>query len=237
MPRDVLQGARLREFLAQNRHYIGFGRLVLNDILHYLSPDCAIVHLSDASGRIVMTMATGEPVDDSLFQVGASLDESSVGTTAVALALRHKEPMAICGSEHFWRPLHDWNCFASPVVSCGNRLLGCVSISCPAGTYQGDKLAVSSLLARQIENLLSDSISAERSRPRKSSSTTLPQLLTGRQQAVLSLFARGMSYKEVGRKLGISPKTVEGHLNAICSKFELKTRRECIGKAIELGLL
>lgn len=235
-PRDVLQGRRLQEFLARYRHYTGFARLAMTGIAHYLS-EGTIVHFTDAGGRIVL--ASGEQVDGDLFEVGTSLNEASVGTTAVSLALRYKEPVAICGAEHFWPRLHDWSCFASPVVSYDNRLLGCVTISCPAAGYQGDKLAVSSLLARQIETLMSDSEAVERARARKGAVSPAPaaNLLTGRQQAVLSLFARGLSYKEVGRRLGISPKTVEGHLNAICDKFELKTRRECISKAVELGLL
>lgn len=62
--------------------------------------------------------------------------------------------------------------------------------------------------------------------------------LTARQQQVLMLFARGMSYKEIAREIGISSyKTVEEHLDAVREKLQVSHRRECIQKAMALGLL
>lgn len=62
--------------------------------------------------------------------------------------------------------------------------------------------------------------------------------LTARQQQVLMLFAQGMSYKEIAREIGISSyKTVEEHLDAVREKLHVSHRRECIHKAMSLGLL
>lgn len=61
--------------------------------------------------------------------------------------------------------------------------------------------------------------------------------LTARQQQVLILFAQGMSYKEIAREIGISSyKTVEDHLDAVREKLQVSHRRECIHKAMSLGL-
>lgn len=62
--------------------------------------------------------------------------------------------------------------------------------------------------------------------------------LTRRQQQVLELFAQGKGYKEIARSIGItSYKTVEEHLDAVREKLKVEHRRECIHKAISLGLL
>lgn len=62
--------------------------------------------------------------------------------------------------------------------------------------------------------------------------------LTTRQLQVLKLFAQGMGYKEIARAIGItSYKTVEEHLDAVRGKLDVAHRRECIQKAIALGLL
>ena len=62
--------------------------------------------------------------------------------------------------------------------------------------------------------------------------------LTTRQLQVLRLFAQGMGYKEIARAIGItSYKTVEEHLDAVRGKLDVTHRRECIQKAIALGLL
>lgn len=62
--------------------------------------------------------------------------------------------------------------------------------------------------------------------------------LTPRQLQVLQLFAQGKGYKEIAREIGItSYKTVEEHLDAVREKLQVAHRRECIQKAMSLGLL
>lgn len=62
--------------------------------------------------------------------------------------------------------------------------------------------------------------------------------LTQRQLQVLQLFAQGKGYKEIARDIGItSYKTVEEHLDAVREKLQVAHRRECIQKAMSLGLL
>lgn len=64
------------------------------------------------------------------------------------------------------------------------------------------------------------------------------QLLTDRQKEILTLFSQGYSYKEIAEKVQVrSHKTIEQHLDSVRIKFSVKTRRECIQKAISMGLL
>lgn len=50
--------------------------------------------------------------------------------------------------------------------------------------------------------------------------------LTGREQEVMRLIARGMAYKEVASDLYISIKTVETHVSAVLRKLQLSNRHE-----------
>lgn len=50
--------------------------------------------------------------------------------------------------------------------------------------------------------------------------------LTAREQEVLRLLARGYAYKEVARRLTISPKTVESHASSVLRKLQLSSRYE-----------
>lgn len=50
--------------------------------------------------------------------------------------------------------------------------------------------------------------------------------LTAREQEVLRLLARGYAYKEIGRRLSISVKTVESHASAVLRKLQLSSRHE-----------
>jgi DNA-binding NarL/FixJ family response regulator len=51
-------------------------------------------------------------------------------------------------------------------------------------------------------------------------------LLTAREQDVLRRIARGYTYKEIGRELGISVKTVETHVSSVLRKLQLSTRHQ-----------
>lgn len=63
----------------------------------------------------------------------------------------------------------------------------------------------------------------------------IPQL-SGREKEVLQMIAEGMSTKEIGKKLFISPKTVESHRKNIMQKLELYTLPELTKYAIRAGI-
>lgn len=61
--------------------------------------------------------------------------------------------------------------------------------------------------------------------------------LTPRELEVLHGFADGLTYKEIGAKLDISPRTVETHKNSLLSKFNTKSIVEMVRLAIREGHL
>jgi DNA-binding NarL/FixJ family response regulator len=56
--------------------------------------------------------------------------------------------------------------------------------------------------------------------------------LTAREQEVVRLVARGMSNKLIASRLGISPRTVEGHLNHVFEKLGTTSRTELVHYAL-----
>jgi two-component system, NarL family, response regulator NreC len=61
--------------------------------------------------------------------------------------------------------------------------------------------------------------------------------LSDREREVAELVTLGYTNAEIGRKLSISPKTVETHRAKIMSKLGLRTRADLVRFAIEHGLL
>jgi two-component system response regulator NreC len=61
--------------------------------------------------------------------------------------------------------------------------------------------------------------------------------LSSREQAVLALTAEGYSSREIGKKLFISPKTVDTYRSRIMSKLGLDHRSELVRFALHVGLL
>ena len=61
--------------------------------------------------------------------------------------------------------------------------------------------------------------------------------LTGREQNVLELLAKGWSNKEIGASLSISETTVKSHLRNIFSKLNVLSRTEALTEASRRGLV
>lgn len=61
--------------------------------------------------------------------------------------------------------------------------------------------------------------------------------LTDRELEVLTLVAKGFTNKAIGVQLGISDRTVQGHLAHIFSKLQSASRTEAVMRAVSLGWL
>jgi DNA-binding NarL/FixJ family response regulator len=61
--------------------------------------------------------------------------------------------------------------------------------------------------------------------------------LTARELEVLALVAKGYTNKAIGVQLGISDRTVQGHLAHIFSKLQSGSRTEAVMRAVSLGWL
>ncbi len=61
--------------------------------------------------------------------------------------------------------------------------------------------------------------------------------LTSREFEVLRLIARGYSNKQIAGELGISLRTVEGHLNNIFGKLDVTSRTEAVSRAVSQHLI
>jgi DNA-binding NarL/FixJ family response regulator len=59
--------------------------------------------------------------------------------------------------------------------------------------------------------------------------------LTPREIDVLRLVAKGMTNREVGQELGISHRTVQGHLASIYDKLDANSRTEAVTEALKRG--
>jgi DNA-binding NarL/FixJ family response regulator len=61
------------------------------------------------------------------------------------------------------------------------------------------------------------------------------ETLTDRELQVLRLAARGMTNKAIGQDLGISDRTVQGHLANIYGKLNANSRTEAVTEALKQG--
>ncbi len=62
------------------------------------------------------------------------------------------------------------------------------------------------------------------------------EILTRREKEILKMIAGGMTNREIGKSLEISPRTIQTHRTNIMQKLDLKNTAEMVKFAIERGL-
>ena len=61
--------------------------------------------------------------------------------------------------------------------------------------------------------------------------------LTSREAQILNMIAQGMTNAEIGKRLGISPKTVDNHRTRLMGKLGVNSRAQLLAVALKTGLL
>jgi DNA-binding CsgD family transcriptional regulator len=64
-----------------------------------------------------------------------------------------------------------------------------------------------------------------------------PAGLTARQTEVLGLLAENLTYRQIGERLHLSPKTVDHHVSAVLFKLGARTRADAVAAARRLNIL
>lgn len=73
--------------------------------------------------------------------------------------------------------------------------------------------------------------------PTTHSATEVVEPLTERELDVLRLAAKGLTNRAIGLQLGISDRTVQGHLANVFAKLQVNSRTEAAMRAVKLGWL
>jgi DNA-binding NarL/FixJ family response regulator len=103
-------------------------------------------------------------------------------------------------------------------------------------TMASDELVRSIVLACNAPNFPGFGPVGQGEKAGTASQHDLSPTLTQREKEVVRLVARGMSNKAVARQLGISPRTVEGHLNHVFDKLGTTSRIELVHYALANSL-
>lgn len=242
--KQELNDVSLNNFIACHAALSTYSHLIFSDIYRDLSDCNYLFILTDNAGRLIALYSCPDILDDAMEEIGLHpgvfLSLESCGTNAVALALQFREPAVVRGEQNYCRLFHRWCTVAVPVMGADRRPMACVAISTYCDAALTEKLPLAKSIAKGIEGFhcaTAYALETNRSGARLNGEQRA-ESLTPRQYQVLTLFAKGLSYKQIARQLDIgSVKTVEEHLDAVRGKLRVSHRRGCIQKAMALGLL
>ncbi len=121
-----------------------------------------VAAIADPSGRLLWTFASrhmrslAESVN---FTAGGHWDERSVGTNAVGLSLRLKRSVTVFSSEHYQPFVHDWVCYAAPIVHPqSGECIGILDLSTTWNRHTPLGQAAVTELARSIARCLPENL-------------------------------------------------------------------------------
>jgi DNA-binding NarL/FixJ family response regulator len=62
-------------------------------------------------------------------------------------------------------------------------------------------------------------------------------VLTPREHEILTFVSQGLTTRQIGGRLGISPRTVETHVSKLYRKLGVRSRVQAVARAAQLGLI
>ncbi|RVU83502.1 transcriptional regulator [Leucothrix sargassi] len=105
----------------------------LGQLIDIVSEGELVAAISDPSGRLLWTYASKHMQNraaDVNFVAGGRWGEQSAGTNAVGLCLVTQRPVTVFSAEHFHSSLHEWVCYASPIIHPQTgKLVGTLDLS------------------------------------------------------------------------------------------------------------
>lgn len=114
-----------QEVLVVSRHF-------MKKLLHFMKNTPTLVVISDDKGYVIEMYGdqTIQNMVNSLgIHEGVLFDEIGVGTNSISLALKHKEPIQLIGTDHYHNCLHSTACLTVPFyLEVPEKKYGTVSI-------------------------------------------------------------------------------------------------------------
>jgi DNA-binding CsgD family transcriptional regulator len=194
--------------------------------------------LADSRGRVI-SRRSGERrvlrlLDKIELAPGSLYDEDHVGTNAIGTAARLARPSVVAGPQHFADALSKMACVACPVTDADGQLIGVLDLTCAARDLNP---LMAPLVKHAAAEITAELAAARLAIPQGSlaprtgpEDAVLPLPgwtdLTGTQRLVAELVVDGLTNRDAGARLFLSPHTIDFHLRQIYRKLGVRSRVE-----------
>ncbi len=195
--------------------------------------------LTDERGHVIDRTAGESTILRSLDRIelapGFLYSEERVGTNAIGTAIAQHTPCVVTGYEHFVDALTRMACTASPIADPTGRLIGVIDLTCLADDFSPLMLPLVKRAAWDIGQRLGEGAAGVDLQDRQA--RMVPpgwSSLTATERTVAKFVAEGLTNREVGARMLVSPHTIDFHLRRIFRKLGVRSRVE-LARVIELA--
>ncbi|MCG8402853.1 MAG: sigma-54-dependent Fis family transcriptional regulator [Firmicutes bacterium] len=154
---DILALSQFKELVHANEDLVRVSKIVLQYMLNFLHGSDYLILVTDKDGVILESI--GDPVfldkvQKISIKLGSNWREDKKGTNVIGTVLIEQVPMAICGWEHYVKPVHFVNCWGAPIRHPNKSIAGVLNISSSSVCKSDQLLALAVMGAGMIEHNL-----------------------------------------------------------------------------------
>jgi signal transduction histidine kinase len=170
---------------------------------------------------------------------GFLYSEERVGTNAIGTAIAQLGPSVVTGAEHFADALVPMACTACPITDANGQLIGVIDLTCQADDCSPLMLPLAKRAAWEIEQRFFATTRTRRNEDfgnPNQGRTVIPgwSSLSATERVVSELVAKGLTNRQVGSRMAVSPHTISSHLQRIFRKLSITSRVE-LARVTELA--
>ncbi len=158
--RNIVSGEELQQKLEQNKEIIINAMPFMNDIYNFVKGSNFFVVLTDKHGCILNMIGDedilGEAYDFKMIP-GAYMDEKSIGTNAMAMALLEGKGVQVSGDEHYIRAYHKWTCSAAPIRDSNGEICAIIDLTGYSSQVHSHTLGMVVACVNAVEKMVQSS--------------------------------------------------------------------------------
>jgi len=154
---EILSGRELHHRRRQLQPLMEVAETILKPLYSFLEQQSFMLFIADVDGYILSTWGKSpftERAKTVSLSTGANWHERVKGTNAIGTALLEKKPVSVVGREHYCYENHFLTCYAAPLYSSTNELVGILDISGDARAHHPHTLGMVAAAAMACQSHL-----------------------------------------------------------------------------------
>jgi transcriptional regulator with PAS, ATPase and Fis domain len=157
-PNKILKGKDVSSHIRQSKELIRIASPFMKIIYDFLRGSGFFIVLTDKDGCILGIIGDQDMVVAAKkmnMVLGAYMDEKSIGTNAMGIAINENIPIQISAKEHFLNAYHRWTCSAAPIHGNSGEIIGTLNLTGNSELVHPHTLGLVVAAVKSIENQIS----------------------------------------------------------------------------------
>jgi len=153
--KKILKGDEVSSNIKNNRELLKVAAPFIKILYDFLRDSGFFIVLTDKEGCILNKIGDRKiliAANDMNMVIGAYMDEKSIGTNAMGIAIKENMPIQVSAKEHFITAYHRWTCSAAPIHDEKGNVIGTLNLTGNSDKVNPHTLGLVVAAVRSIEN-------------------------------------------------------------------------------------